>query len=59
MLKKRSRNSDEDNDRDRVPDVRADDPEDTMERFAEGLKRVLATDKANTIKKARQRRQSR
>jgi hypothetical protein len=39
VLKKPSRNSD-------AVDVRADDPEHTMDKFTEGLRRVLTTKKS-------------
>jgi len=41
VLKKDSRNSDEES----VPDVLADNPEGTMERFTLGLRRVLTVQK--------------
>ena len=41
MLKKRTRK-----DKEAPPDVRADDPVGTMNRFTDGLKRVLAKPKA-------------
>jgi len=43
------------NDEDRVPDVAADSPEGTMERFAAGLRRVLSVPKTATPKKKRRR----
>lgn len=49
MLNKASRNSGE------VVDVRADDPEHAMERFNEGLRRVLAAPK-RPIRPTRKRR---
>ena len=53
MLKKRSRNSDE------VVDVRADDPEHAMERFNDGLRRVLAAPKPPPKRKRAKRRLTR
>lgn len=52
MLKKPSRNSPE------VNDVPADDPVGTMDRFADGLKRVLTVPKSRVIssKKPKRRR---
>ena len=44
MLRKPAINSRED-----VPDVPADDPVGTMNRFAEGLRRVLAAPKINRV----------
>ena len=44
MLKKAGRNSDE-----APPDVRADEPERTMEKFESGLRRVLAAEKPKPL----------
>lgn len=52
MLKKATHNSNED-----VPDVRADKPDGTMERFADGLRRVLSTKKLPRGERKHPRRQ--
>ena len=49
MLKKASRN------KDAVPDVSADNPVGTMERFTNGLRRVLSTSKAKRKLKQKER----
>jgi hypothetical protein len=48
VLKKASRKSD-------VVDVRADDPEHAMERFNEGLRRVLAATKPTVTRRKKKR----
>jgi hypothetical protein len=53
VLKKASHN------KDAVPDVRADDSEHAMDHFNEGLRRVLAADKAVIVKKRTRRRKRR
>jgi len=44
--------------KDSVPDVPADDPVGTMERFNDGLRRVLLATKAQPTKSRPQRRQT-
>lgn len=50
MLKKASRNNGAD-----VPDVRADEPDRSMDRFTDGLRRVLSAPKPKRKRKLKRR----
>jgi hypothetical protein len=51
VLKKASRNAGAD-----VPDIRADEPDRAMDRFTDGLRRVLSTTKRTQKPKRRRKR---